>query len=58
MKWLRHLLRWRVRLPDDERTCQVPRVPPDAKAVESLERRRAELRYVPEQGFLKDRRIR
>lgn len=56
MNWLRRLLRWQIRQPDDERTIQTPRVTPDAKAVESLERRRAELRYVPEHGFLKDTR--
>lgn len=32
-----------------------PRVTPDPDAVEALERRRAELRYRPENGFLVDR---
>jgi len=52
--WIRNLLRWKVRVPDDETTVKVPQVTPHWSDAEELERRRAALKYEPQHGFLKD----
>lgn len=52
---IRALLRLFRRPHDTSLEPVQPRVTPDPDAVDALERKRAELRYRPENGFLVDR---